>query len=183
MEVVLARAGDVIELPQLGERFIFHRTSAETGGAALEVEQVFDPGKLRGIATWSHVHPRQSERHKVLSGNLGMRVGRRKLKLGPGEEVEVPPGTSHRLFAVDDGEVRVLLDVQPALQTETAFEALGRLAKEGKVNRFGAPHPLQFAVLADKYGDENRLAFPPIPVQAAIVRMFAALGRRRGYRA
>jgi mannose-6-phosphate isomerase-like protein (cupin superfamily) len=180
---LVARAGDVIELPQLGERFIFHKTSADTGGAALEVEQVFSRGSMRGIATWPHVHSRQSERHEVLSGNLGMRVGRRKLRLGPGEDVEVPPGTAHRLFAVDDGEVHVLLDIRPALQTESAFEVLGRLASEGKVNRWGAPSPLQFAVLADKYGDENRLAWPPIALQAAVVRMLAALGRRRGYRA
>jgi len=177
----LARPGDVVELAQLGERFIFRKTSSETGGELLEVEQILRPGSLRGIAAWSHVHSRQSERHEVLSGNLGMTVGDRKVRLAPGDSVVVPAGVPHRLFAVDGGEVRVLLEIRPVLKTEHAFEVLAGLARDGKLNRWGAPPLLQLAVLAWEYREENRIAWLPNRLQSAVVAALAALGRRRGY--
>jgi mannose-6-phosphate isomerase-like protein (cupin superfamily) len=179
----VARAGDVIELAQLGERFIVRRSSAETNGEVLEVEQIFRPGSLRGIASWSHIHERQSERHEVLAGNLGMTVDGRKLRLSPGDAVTVPAGSPHRLFAVDGGEIRLLLEIRPVLKTEIAFETLGRLASEGRLNRFGTPPFLQLAVLAHEYRQENRIAWLPHRVQAPVLRVLAAVGRRRGYRA
>lgn len=179
----MLRAGDVIELAQLGERFIVRKPSSETNGEVLEVEQIFRPGSLRGVASWSHVHSRQSERHEVLAGNLGMTVDGRDVRLGPGDAVTVPPGVAHRLFAVDGGEVRLLLEIRPVLKTEIAFETLGGLARDGKLNRWGTPPLLQLAVLAHEYREENRIAWLPHRVQAAVLPVLAALGRRRGYRA
>ena len=171
----------MVELAQLGERFIFRRTSRETNGEVLEVEQVLRPGALRGIAAWSHVHSRQSERHEVLAGNLGMLVGGRKFRLAPGDAVVVPAAISHRLFAVDGGEVRVLLEVRPVLKTEQAFEVLAGLARDARLSRRGAPPLLQLAVLAWEYREENRIAWLPDRLQAPVVAALAALGRRRGY--
>lgn len=179
----MARAGDVIELAQLGERFVVRRPASETNGELLEVEQIFRPGSLRGIASWSHVHCRQFERHEVLAGSLGMTVDGRDVRLAPGDAVTVPPGVPHRLFAVDGGEVRLLLEIRPVLKTEIAFETLGGLARDGKLNRWGAPPFLQLAVLAHEYREENRIAWLPYRVQAAVLPVLAAVGRRRGYRA
>jgi quercetin dioxygenase-like cupin family protein len=181
--VAVARAGDVIDLPQSGMRLTFLKTSAETGGESLEMEQAFRPGALGGAAVLPHLHPLQSEGHKVLAGNLGLRVGRRRYRLGPGEEVVVPPGVTHRLFAVDDGrEVRVRLDIRPALRREAAFEDFGAVVRAGHVTRLGTPRLLPYAVLAKEYADENHLVGLPYPLQAALIRMLAAIGRRRGYR-
>ena len=127
-------------------------------------------------------HVRQWERHTVLAGRRGMQIGRRRLTLGPGDTVDVPPETSHRTFAVDGGEVRFLLEVRPALKTEAAIESWGLLARAGKVNRWGSPRLLQLMVLADEYHVENRMAWPPAWLQTPVVRALARLGRRRGHR-
>lgn len=178
----MARVGDVIDVPYSRMRFTFLKTSAETGGESLEVEQAFPPGGLRGAATIPHRHPLQSEGHKVLAGNLGLRVGRKRYRLGPGDEVVVPRGVTHRLFAVDEGEVRVRLDIRPALRREAAFEELGALVRAGLVTRFGTPQLLPLAVVYERYMDEDHLVIAPQALQVPLVRLLAALGRRRGYR-
>src|SRR5438270_276806 len=48
-------------------RIVFLRTAAETGGEVLEYEVV---GRPRGFPAQRHVHPKQSERHEVVSGAL-----------------------------------------------------------------------------------------------------------------
>ena len=48
-----------------------------------------------GFLPGAHTHPHQQECFEVLSGTLGVRVGRRKYKLGAGEAVVVPPGAVH----------------------------------------------------------------------------------------
>jgi hypothetical protein len=71
----VARAGDVLEDPQSGDRLVFLRTAAETGGDLLEYELTFTP---RGFAARDHLHPRQSERHEVLDGSLGLVAAARR---------------------------------------------------------------------------------------------------------
>ncbi len=51
----MAQTGDVLENPVTGERLVFRRTAAETGGDALEYELVFRP---QGFVVRQHVHPR-----------------------------------------------------------------------------------------------------------------------------
>ena len=55
----MAREGDVLENPTTGDRLVFLRTAAETGGELLEYELEFVP---RGFAARDHLHPLQSER-------------------------------------------------------------------------------------------------------------------------
>jgi hypothetical protein len=73
-------AGDTIENPTTGERIVFNKTSAETNGEAVEIEVYVRPG---GIVAAAHVHPYQTERFEVISGRIGMKLGRRKLEAGP----------------------------------------------------------------------------------------------------
>ena len=66
----MAQPGDVIEHPSLGARMTFLKTSAQTNGELLRVEVVLPPG----FSMAEHVHPRQEERHQILSGTLRARV-------------------------------------------------------------------------------------------------------------
>jgi quercetin dioxygenase-like cupin family protein len=95
-----------------GERVVFRRTGTETNGEALEYELVFRP---QGFVVQEHVHPRQSERHEVLSGRLVLRTADGERVLGPGEAVDVAAGTPHRLFAVGGDPVHALFELRPAL--------------------------------------------------------------------
>lgn len=67
----MARRGDVVENPMTGERVTFLETASDTGGELLRFEYVLPPR----FSIPEHVHPRQEERHEVLSGTLTGRGG------------------------------------------------------------------------------------------------------------
>jgi mannose-6-phosphate isomerase len=55
-------------------------------------------------------HERKEETLRVLAGTLTLEVGdpggdRRTVRLGPGDGWHIPPGTRHRLTAIDDVDV------------------------------------------------------------------------------
>jgi mannose-6-phosphate isomerase-like protein (cupin superfamily) len=55
-------------------------------------------------------HERKEETMRVLSGAVSLEVGgpaepRRTVRLGPGDGWHLPPGTRHRLVALEDTEV------------------------------------------------------------------------------
>ena len=176
----MARAGDVLENPATGERLVFLRTAAETGGEVLEYELEFVP---RGFAARNHVHPRQEERHEVLDGSLGIIVDGREHRLGPGDVEVVPIATRHRIFATQDTPIRARFASRPALESEVLLETLFGLARDGKVGRSGDPSPLQLAVIFDEFAELGRPPKPPAAVQKILFAPLAALGRTRGYRA
>ena len=174
------RAGDVVENPFTGERILFRRTAAETGGELVDIEVTVKAGG--GVAA-AHVHPYQTERFEVLEGSLGLRVDEQELMAGPGDVAVVPPRTPHRFWNAGEREVRFLCEVRPALQFESLIETMFTLAAEGKTNRKGMPNPLRLAVIAKAHFDTVRLPFPPAALQRAALALAAPLGQALGYRA
>jgi len=175
----LVQTGDVFENPASGQRLIFRKTAADTGGELLEVEAVYTkPSPSRPPV---HVHPRQEERFEVLAGEVRAVVGGEERTLGTGELFVIPPGTPHGMWAEKTG-TRLLWQTRPALGTEAFFETVWGLAKDGKVNDKGVPNPLQAAVIAREFEQEYRLASPPWAVQAALFGTLAVVGRLLGYK-
>ncbi|MGH2997338.1 MAG: cupin domain-containing protein [Gaiellaceae bacterium] len=174
----MIHAGDTIENPVTGERLTFIRTGRETNGEAVVIEVAVRPG---GFVAAAHVHPNQSERFEVVSGTLGMKAGREKLELGPGETVTVVPGTPHKFWNAGDDEVRFVTEVRPALQFASLIETMFGLAADGKTNRKGMPNPLRLAVIANAHFGVVRLPFPPAWAQKAGLALGAPLGRLLGY--
>src|SRR3954451_14488566 len=97
------RAAATIENPVTGDRIVFRRTAAETGGESVVVETYVRPG---GAVATAHIHPGQDENFEVLDGRLGRRVGGESLELGPGGSAAVPAGTVHKFWNAGDEEVR-----------------------------------------------------------------------------
>ena len=174
----MINAGDTIENPITGERIVFNKTSAETNGEAVEIEVYVRPG---GVVAAAHVHPYQTERFEVVSGRIGMKLGRRKLEAGPNDIVVVEPGTPHKFWNAGDEELHFVTVVKPALQFERLLETMFGLAVDGKTNRKGMPNPLRLAVIAQAHFDDVRLPFPPAWMQRAGLALGAPLGRLAGY--
>jgi len=162
------------------ERLVFRRTAAETDGALLEIEATFTP---RESPPPVHAHPRQTETFDVLDGTLRVHIGGRERDYGAGERFVVPPGTPHTMRAVGSAPARAVWRIEPALRTQTFFETLWGLARDGKTDRRGVPNPLQAAVALHAYRDEFRLASPPAWAQRVAFGALAPLGRLLGYRA
>ena len=176
----MIRTGQTIENPLTGERLIFHKTSRDTNGEYVVVEAILQPGATVAAA---HVHPYQTERFRVLAGTVGMKVGRKRLEVGPGEVVTVDPGTPHKFWNAGDGEARFICEVRPAREFERLIETMFGLAADGKTSRKGMPSPLRLAVIARHHFDDVRLPGIPHALQRAALALGAPLGRAVGYRA
>jgi mannose-6-phosphate isomerase-like protein (cupin superfamily) len=176
----LAAPGERIENPVTGERIVWRATSRETGGELLAFDFWLRPG---GSVPLAHVHPRQEERFLIVAGRARIRVGWRKLVLGPGEEVVVSPGTVHRLWNAGADELHAIIEFRPAGRLEQGFEQLFGLARDGRLGKRGIPNPLRMAVMAPEYLDEVALPFVPGAVQRAVFAPLAPIGRALGYKA
>jgi mannose-6-phosphate isomerase-like protein (cupin superfamily) len=174
----MIRTGDTIHNPVTGERITFLATAADTDGEAVVIEVAVEPD---GFVAAGHVHPSQSERFAVKSGALGMKVGRKKHTLGPGEVLTVDPGTGHRFWNASDEPVRFVCEIRPALQFESLLETMFALAADGKTNRKGMPNLIRLAVIANAHFDTVRLPFPPGWMQRAGLLFAAPVGRLLGY--
>ena len=114
-----------------------------TGGELLGAELIISPHGENPL----HVHPRQEEHFKALSGTLGIQIGGQNRKLREGEEATVPPGTPHRWWNdAEEEEARVLIEFRPALNTETYFETLYGSTRDGRIGAKGPSFLLQHAV-------------------------------------
>jgi quercetin dioxygenase-like cupin family protein len=172
----MAFSGQVLDNPGSGEQFIFHTTSADTGGQLLEFDLVVDPhGRVPG----GHVHPGQQESFEVLQGLMRFRKGLRAVTAGPGDRVVVEPGTYHRFANAGDEPAIVRVRVTPALRMEELFETVAALAAEGRTLPSGMPKPLDLALFMREFADE--VAAPVAPGLArAVMAPLAAVGQRRG---
>src|SRR5881227_3291646 len=158
----MAQAGNELDNPVTGQRLIFRRTTADTGGALVEVESVWT---RRGREPIVHLHPKQAEHFEVLEGTLEARIGGEPRTLGAGDGFDVPAGTPHAMWNPGPGEARAVWRTSPALETERFFETMWKLAADGKVGRTGAPDLLHSAVILRHFSDEFRLVRPQRPVQ------------------
>ena len=111
----MARAGETVENPATGERITFVRTAADTGGELLVMDDVWTRPGHRAAG---HVHPEIEERWEVVSGRAAFRIGEEELEAGPGETVVAPPGVRHIAWNPTDGEVRLRIEMRPALRWE-----------------------------------------------------------------
>lgn len=105
----MAFPGQVLDNPVSGERFIFSKTAADTGGELLAVEFVVAPeGRVPG----AHVHPVQEESFEVVSGTMRFKRGRETVLADPGDTVVVPPGIAHRFANAGEGPAVVRVEVR-----------------------------------------------------------------------
>lgn len=176
----MARAGDVIENPRIGDRLVFRQTGAETSGELLELDLFLRPG---APGPPEHVHPHQEERFTVLAGSLTGRLNGAAVRFAPGEQFIVPPGTPHTWSNTGATEAHVHVELRPAGRMDTFLETIYGLAQDGKTDAKGMPNLLQLAVFASAYFDTNHLARPPLVVQRLLLGGLAVIGRLAGYRA
>lgn len=103
-----------------GQHLNFLETGADTEGAVLRVEVRLDPG---GHVP-RHAHLRVRERVEMLEGAVDVRIGRRSLRLEPGDALDVPKGKLHRMANPGAGPARFLMEVRPARRTETMMRLM-----------------------------------------------------------
>ena len=163
-----------------GERFTFLETAQDTDGDLLRLDYFMRP---HGFVPVEHVHLRQEERFEVLSGTPRFRVAGEERDASPGQKVVIPSETPHVLWNPRDEEIHLIIELRPALRTETVFGTGFGLARDGKTDRKGWPTLLQLAVLAGEYKDELVPANRLLRAASANAGLLAPVGRLFGYRA
>ena len=78
-----------------------------------------------------------------------------------GDTVIVKAGTAHAFWNTGEGRARFLCEIRPALGFERLLETMFALARDGKTNRRGLPHPLRLAAIADHHRDDLRSPSSP----------------------
>ncbi len=174
----MARAGDVIESPVLGERIIFRKTAADTHGELLEFEAVAEPGTPGPV---EHIHLRQAERVEVISGVMVARIAGREERVEAGQHIIIPASTPHTFCNGGPGDLHLLAEFRPALQTERFFEIMFGLARDGNTDTAGSPSFLQIAVMSQAY--DIYIPRPPILIQRLLFAILVPIAKLCGYRA
>lgn len=177
----MIHSGDALEHPVTREQIVFRKTARDTAGALLQADFMMPPG---GFVAAAHIHPLQEERFEVIAGTLHGRIAGSELTAGPGEVVVVPAGTPHVWWNAGNTEMRVLVEVRPALRLEDFFETFFGLAQDGKVNpKTGLPNLLQMAVTLRAFQNELILAQPSQLVQKLLFTPLTMMGKLLGYKA
>jgi len=172
------RGPDVITNPLSGEQITIRATAQDTGGGrVLEWELLLAPG---GKVPSRHAHPEQEETFTVLAGRMRFLVGGRRLTLGPGDTVRVPPGTVHHFANASAEPVRVAVATSPALSMQALLETAAALAQEQHAAARKLPRPLELALFMRDFRREVRAPYLPAPLVAAVVRPVAWLAGRSG---
>jgi len=151
----MARAGDELFNPLTGERIVFLKTAADTGGSLLEMDDFWT---RPGHRAPEHVHPEIEERWQVLAGTAGFRVGGVERTAGPGETVVAPAGVAHLAWNAAPEPVHVRIQMRPALGWEHFVERLFALARAHGEPERGAPDPAEMLELLRQFPREIALA-------------------------
>lgn len=177
----MAYPGMEIVNPLTGQRIVFRKTAAQTGGELAEMDMFYQPG---GEVDTEHAHPIQEERFEVLAGTLRFSVDGREQVAGPGAVLTVPPRTRHTFVNIGEGVAQVRVTYRPALQTEAFFCSYFALAQAGRLHpRTRMPGLLQLAVLMRAFSAELRpTAISPL-LDRLVLTPLAAVARLLGYRA
>jgi mannose-6-phosphate isomerase-like protein (cupin superfamily) len=165
----------VVEDPVRRQRYSF--TPLEDGGLELAVE--VDPG---GDVP-PHLHPRQTERFEVLSGEIAFTRGRERVSAGPGDVVEVPPGTRHAFRNRTSAKATMRVQVRPAYDLREFLEEMAALGRAGAYTRLGLPRSLSGLLGVSRTVMRHRrdtvVLFPPPRLQPLLLGPFARLAESR----
>jgi len=146
----LPRSGTTIVNEGISSKFVFRRTSIETGGQLFEWDNFVEPGG--GPIKIPHVHPHMREIFRVVEGEVRFVVDGEEQTAGAGSEIVAEPGSVHAFQNVSD---------RPAYMV-SRFEAAEDgpwedLAREGLLPDMGF-------VQADRAGGLGRIG----PIQALV---------------
>jgi mannose-6-phosphate isomerase-like protein (cupin superfamily) len=148
------------------------------GELVLELHGTLPPGQPGPPL---HVHYRENEEGRVTAGRLSAEVGGRRIDLGPGEPVRIPPGVPHRWW--NDGSEPLAFEgcARPLADLDRFLQAMFEVVNAGPPDR---PPLFYLAHVLLRHRRTQAALMMPRPVQAVLWRVVVAvgtiLGRYRG---
>jgi mannose-6-phosphate isomerase-like protein (cupin superfamily) len=173
----VAYTGQTLSIPLTGERITFLKTARDTQGQRLLYDCRVTSG---GSPLPAHVHATQEECFTVFSGVLGVMRGDAKYRLGPGQEIVLPPRVKHQWWNAGDSEVHMRVEVAPPGNLETVLEAICGMAHDGATNQYSMPMDLFNLVNLGRLS-ETYLPDLPIWMQRSILAAASPMAWLLGY--
>jgi mannose-6-phosphate isomerase-like protein (cupin superfamily) len=128
-----------------------------------------------------HIHVAEDEEGVVRSGTLSAVLNGRRFTAGPGEQVSLPRGSTHRWW--NDGTESLVFEgyARPAVDLDRFLEAIFEVLNAGSAGR---PPLFYMAHLLLRHRHTQTLVIMPRPIQAVLFRVIVTvgtlLGRYRG---
>jgi len=176
----MIKQGDTIVNIRTGQRMIFLKTWAETNGTQLKIDCVSPVTSEREKL---HFHPYQENRFTIVEGQLLFTIDGKEKLAAVGDIISIPKNVPHSFYNSGHEDAHYVQEFFPALKIDSLFETFFVLAKDGKLNKSGAPNILRAALILLNFEKEIRLAQPNWKLQKAIFKLLAPIAILRGYKA
>ncbi len=131
----------------------------------------------------SHYHPYQENRFTMTKGQLLFHIDGKEQVASVGDIISIPKNVPHSFYNPGLEDAHYVQEFFPALNIDRLFESFFVLAREGKLNKSGAPNIFRTALILLHFEKEIRLAQPNWMLQKIIFNLFAPIGRLVGYKA
>ena len=171
--------GDTIVNVRTGQKMTFLETWAETNGTQLKIDCVSPVTPEREKL---HYHPYQENRFTVTQGQLLFNIDGKEQLATLGDIISIPKNIPHSFYNSGHAEAHYFQEFFPALKIDRLFETFFVLAKDGKLNKGGAPNILRAALILLNFNKEIRLAQPNWKLQKAVFKLLAPMARLMGYK-
>ena len=175
----MIKKGDTLVNVRTGQKMTFLKTWAETNGTQLKIECVSPVTQEREI---SHYHPYQENRFTLTQGQLLFTIDGKEQLATLGDIISIPKNIPHSFYNSGHAEAHYIQEFFPALKIDRLFETFFVLAKDGKLNKGGAPNILRAALILLNFNKEIRLAQPNRKLQKAVFKLLAPMARLMGYK-
>lgn len=128
-----------------------------------------------------HVHPNGEEHFSMHEGRVEFLLGRRKVVVGPGDELVVPRGKRHAFKNIGDTEAIFRADVvpEPSGKGEAFFRETAAAAQQGMYTKRGLPTSPRAAWhllrILERYEDFTLLS--PVALNRLVIPVVRRFGR------
>ena len=134
---------------------------------------------LPGAKSARHIHPRQDESYRVLSGKLDLLLDGQWHTLGPGESLDIPKGKVHAFRNSTNEITKTVNTHDPGLRFQEYLEVMQKLIQEGKVTSMTGPRSgIYLSLHSLEFRDVVVTVRPP----DRFIKLMARIGRSLGYK-
>jgi mannose-6-phosphate isomerase-like protein (cupin superfamily) len=169
--------------PKTSSRIVFRKTGEETNGDLLQFESYQQSSRLDCVL---HVHPRQEEKIRVLSGSIAFAMNGITLPVAAGHTIIVPPGKAHAWHTMTVDNLHVVTELRPALHFEEILETVTAASVSMPVKDIHAPSRtysaavdwLRIVATLSSFPGEYYVASVPVPLQRLLLGALGPILRR-----
>ena len=139
--------------PIIKDVVTFLQTAEESGGKVTEAEITLMPKGGNPL----HYHKTYSETFTAIEGELGLKTGKKSVKiLKPGETYTVEPMAVHSFFNPSDNQIKFNVKLTPGHEGfENAIRIVYGLAGDGLTNKESVPKSLKHTAIIACMSDMN----------------------------